>query len=72
MKRFFQIKVSDYAQLIKVRLSFLVVFSAAMAYLWATNRNVDTLTIWLLSVGGFLIPASANIFNQIIEKNNTH
>lgn len=60
-------KLSDYAQLIKIRLSFLVVFSASMAYLWATNRNVDTLTIWLLSLGGFFITGSANIFNQIIE-----
>src|SRR3990172_11224397 len=60
-------KISDYVQLIKMRLSFLVVFSAAMAYLWATNRNVDTLTIWLLSIGGFFITASSNIFNQIIE-----
>ncbi len=63
-------KLSDYAQLIKIRLSFLVVFSAAMAYLWATNRNVDTFTIWLLSVGGFFIAGSANIFNQIIEKDS--
>lgn len=63
-------KLSDYAQLIKMRLSFLVVFSAAMAYLWATHRNVDTLTIWLLSVGGFFITCSSNIFNQIIERNS--
>lgn len=61
-------KLSDYAQLIKLRLSFLVVFSAAMAYLWTTHRNVDTLTIWLLSIGGFFITGSANIFNQIIER----
>lgn len=60
-------KLSDYAQLIKIRLSFLVVFSAAMAYLWATQRSVDTFTIWLLSIGGFFITGSANIFNQIIE-----
>jgi protoheme IX farnesyltransferase len=63
-------KYSDYAQLVKLRLSAFVVFSAAMAYLWGTNRNVDTATIWLLSVGGFLITASANAFNQIIERNS--
>lgn len=60
-------KLSDYTQLIKMRLSFLVVFSAAMAYLWATQRSVDGFTIWLLSIGGFFITGSANIFNQIIE-----
>lgn len=61
-------KLKDYAQLIKVRLSFLVVFSAAMSYLWATHRNVDSLTIWLLSIGGFFITASSNIFNEITER----
>ena len=60
--------LSNYIQLVKLRLSLLVVFSAAMAYLWATNRHVDTLTIWLLSIGGFFITASSNIFNQIIER----
>src|ERR1051326_3893133 len=70
MKEILRIKLHDYAQLMKLRLSFLVVFSASMAYLWATQRNVDTLTIWLLSVGGFFITASSNIFNQIIEKDS--
>lgn len=63
-------KLSDYAQLIKMRLSLLVVFSSAMAYLWATDRNVDSLTIWLLSIGGFFITGSSNILNQIIERNS--
>ncbi|HEY4798708.1 MAG TPA: heme o synthase [Bacteroidia bacterium] len=60
--------LTNLAQLVKLRLSLLVVFSAAMAYLWATHRNVDTLTIWLLSAGGFFITASSNIFNQVIER----
>ncbi len=61
-------RISDYAQLIKMRLSLLVVFSAAMSYLWATHRHVDTPTIWLLSIGGFFITGSSNIFNQILER----
>ncbi len=65
-----QARLSDYVQLIKMRLSFLVVFSASMAYLWATQRHVDPLTIWLLSIGGFLITGAANTFNQIIERNS--
>ncbi len=63
-----QAHLSDYTQLIKMRLSFLVVFSASMAYLWATQRHVDPLTIWLLSIGGFLITGAANTFNQVIER----
>ncbi len=70
VSRSFRAVLIDVSQLIKLRLSFLVVFSASMAYLWATNRNVDSTTIWLLSIGGFLITGSANIFNQVIERNS--
>jgi heme o synthase len=65
-----QTRLADYTQLIKMRLSFLVVFSASMAYLWATDRHVEPLTIWLLSIGGFLITGAANTFNQVIEKDS--
>jgi protoheme IX farnesyltransferase len=61
-------KIKDYLQLIKFRLTLLVVFSASMAYLWATHRKVNTQAIWLLSIGEFLIMACSNIFNQIIER----
>jgi protoheme IX farnesyltransferase len=67
---FLRKKISDYIQLVKLRLTLLVVFSASMAYLWVSNRHVDALTIWLLSIGGFLITASSNILNQIIEKDS--
>lgn len=62
--------LADYSQLIKMRLSFLVVFSASMAYLWATDRHVEPLTIWMLSIGGFFITGAANTFNQVIERNS--
>lgn len=65
-----QLHLSDYAQLVKARLSFLVVFSSSMAYLWATGRHVDPLKIWLLSIGGFCITGAANTFNQVIEKDS--
>ncbi|MBI4945799.1 MAG: UbiA family prenyltransferase, partial [Bacteroidetes bacterium] len=61
-------RLANYTQLIKMRLSLLVVFSAAMSYLWATNRHVDALTIWMLSIGGFFITGSSNILNQVIER----
>lgn len=66
----FRSKIYDYIQLVKLRLSLLVVFSASMAYLWATEGKIDILTIWLLSIGGFLITGSANVFNQVIERNS--
>lgn len=60
--------IRDYLQLVKIRLSLLVVFSASMSYLVEAHRSVDTLTIWLLSIGGFLITGAANTCNQIREK----
>jgi len=60
-------KLSDYAQLGKMRLASLVVFSAAMAFLTAPGPVNWTAFIWLI-VGGVLTTASANSFNQVIER----
>ena len=63
-----QSKIQDYIQLTKFRLSGLVVFSAAMGYLIATGSSLSWTSLFLLSVGGFLVTGSSNVFNQIIEK----
>lgn len=61
-------KLKDYAQLTKLRLALLVVFSAAMSFLLATKGEVDWIRFTWLIVAGFLITGSANAFNQIMEK----
>ena len=63
-------RVAEYSQLIKVRLSSLVVFSAAMAYLWSMPGSVNVATILLVCIGGFLITGAANTLNQVIEKDS--
>lgn len=60
-------KLSVYAQLSKVRLSLLVVFSAVMAFLYE-QVPYTWVQLFLLSMGGFLITAASNTINQIIEK----
>ncbi len=62
------LKMKDINELTKFRLSFLVVFSAVMAYLLANPIAIDWLKITLLSLGGFLVTASSNTINQLIEK----
>ena len=63
------LKLKDVMELTKFRLSFLVVFSAVMAYLLALQTGtIDWLKIVLLSIGGFLVTASSNTINQLIEK----
>ncbi|HZY39209.1 MAG TPA: protoheme IX farnesyltransferase, partial [Mucilaginibacter sp.] len=63
-------KWSDFSKLIKLRLTFLVVFSASISFLIGSKVNGEI--IWLnwikLIVGGFLVTAAANCFNEIIEK----
>ena len=61
-------KVKDYVQLIKFRLSFLVVFSATATFLLASTGEINWLKLIMLILGGFMVTGSSNAFNQIIEK----
>lgn len=62
--------IDDLKQLIKVRLSFTVVFSASIAFLVGSKAQGDiNWTNWLiLTIGGLLVTGSANGFNEIIER----
>ncbi len=72
MKQFF----ADFSKLIKLRLTFLVVFSASVTFLMGSKMQVARGEIagiawgnWLiLIVGGFFVTGAANCFNEIIEK----
>jgi protoheme IX farnesyltransferase len=67
-------KWSDFSKLIKFRLTFMVVFSASVTFLIGSKANAATQGVinwkhWgMLIVGGFLVTAAANCFNEIIEK----
>ncbi|AYL98764.1 heme o synthase [Mucilaginibacter celer] len=63
-------KWADFSKLIKVRLTFLVVFSASISFLIGSRANGHVIWVdWVkLIVGGFLVTAAANSFNEIIEK----
>jgi protoheme IX farnesyltransferase len=63
-------KWADFSKLIKTRLTFLVVFSASISFLIGSRANGHVIWIdWIkLIIGGFLVTAAANSFNEIIEK----
>ncbi|HIF14056.1 MAG TPA: protoheme IX farnesyltransferase [Bacteroidetes bacterium] len=61
-------KIRDYNQLVKMRLSLLVVFSSAMGYLYASAGSINWSVFIGLLIGGFLVTASSNAFNQAFEK----
>ncbi len=63
--------ISDFKKLIKLRLTFLVVFSASISFLIGNKEQHESINWinWLiLTVGGFLVTGAANGFNEIIEK----
>ncbi len=64
----FKQKVGDYAMLAKFRLSFLVVFSAVIGYLFAGRVAINFTHIFLLSIGGMLVTSASNAINQILER----
>ncbi len=58
---------ADIIQLSKVRLTASVVFSAIAGYFIAADQ-FDVLLFTYLVIGGFLVVAASNGFNQILEK----
>jgi protoheme IX farnesyltransferase len=65
---FFRGKVRDLNQLVKVRLTLLVVFSSVVTYLTASQGAINWMDVIILTAGGFLVTGAANGINQIIEK----
>jgi protoheme IX farnesyltransferase len=71
-------KWADFSKLIKLRLTFLVTFSASISFIIAVKANggdtwgsLYSSTMWInwvkLVVGGFLVTSAANSFNEVIE-----
>lgn len=62
--------IEDFKQLVKLRLTMTVVFSASIAFLIGSKQQGDIQWMnWvILTIGGFLVTGSANGFNEIIER----
>ena len=61
-------KMKDYAQLAKLRLSFLVVFSAVIGYIFGVTGIYNITNLFWLALGGVLVTGASNTINQIIER----
>ena len=64
-------RLKDYAQLVKLSLSIMVVFSCVMSFVLApTFGEYDDKWkyVLLLFVGGMLVTGSANAINQVVER----
>ena len=60
-------KLKDYSEFIKLRLTSLVIFSAATSYLLAADK-IDWFRLLMLIIGGLMVTGSSNGFNQIYER----
>ncbi|KXX69086.1 heme o synthase [Flammeovirga sp. SJP92] len=60
-------RVKDFYDLLKVRLTMVVVFSGIFGYLLGT-KDASVVELLALTIGSFLITGSANTINQILEK----
>ena len=62
--------ISDFKKLVKLRLTFLVVFSASVSFLIGSREqdHINWINWLILTIGGFLVTGAANGFNEIIEK----
>lgn len=60
-------KLNDYLLLVKFRLSFIVVFSAGIGYMFAGG---ETTLFSLFLLAGFLITAASNTLNEVLEINS--
>lgn len=63
----FKTTIFHYSQLLKIRLSTSIVFSAVAGYLLGVEVFSFS-SFSCLIAGGFLVTGSANGFNQILEK----
>jgi protoheme IX farnesyltransferase len=62
--------IQAYFKLTKFRLTSTVAFSSGMGYILAERGKVDWPNLVLFLIGGFCITISANIINQIIERDS--
>lgn len=60
-------KAAAYFKLLKFRLSFVVAFSSAIGY-GLGQANASFINILLVMLGGLLVTGSANIINQVLER----
>lgn len=61
-------KAKAYYELLKPRLSFLVVFSSGFGYALASQAGVNWFSFLLFLIAGFLVSGSSVTINQVIEQ----
>ncbi|MEE9373237.1 MAG: heme o synthase [Saprospiraceae bacterium] len=61
-------KVSDYAQLVKVNLTLIVVLTAVGSFVIASGLSAGWVDIVVLALGGFFVTGASNALNEVLER----
>ena len=61
-------KVKAYFELLKFRLSLMVVFSCGFGFVLGSTGSINPMTLAMLCFGGFLVSGGSITINQILEK----
>lgn len=61
-------KLEDYSLLVKFKLTITVVLTSLLGYLVASQGQINWIGFVWLMLGGFLVTASANAINEVLEK----
>jgi protoheme IX farnesyltransferase len=67
IKSYLSKKATNFAALMKLRLSLLVVFSSIIGYVFGSG-SINLYKIFFLAIGGSLVTFASNAINQLIEK----
>jgi protoheme IX farnesyltransferase len=67
--RSWSLRLQDYHQLVKTRLTLSVVISAVLGFWLGAGELTSFTLMWPLAIGGFLVVAASNGLNQVIERN---
>ncbi|MDX1684683.1 MAG: heme o synthase [Saprospiraceae bacterium] len=59
---------TDFSELVKFRLTLLVIFTSLMSYLITAGSTASLGIAVLLSIGGFFVAGAANALNEVLEK----
>lgn len=60
--------LGDIMQLVKMRLTAMVVFSSVAAFLIASSFTVSWTYALMLAIGGFFVAGASNALNEVLEK----
>ncbi len=60
--------VADYLQLIKIRLTTVIVLTAVGSFVIVSGWEASGISLLMLAIGGFCVTAASNALNQVLEK----